>query len=409
MRIWTYANVLGTAGTWMQLVAQNVLVFQLTGSPAAAGLSVAAQAAPTLLLGVRGGALVDRLPLRVTALAGQVILSGLAFGTAGLAMLDLLSVPVLVALGAVGGLVATVEAPACVLLGNDLVDREDVPSAIAVGSVVGNVGRLLGTAAAGLVIAAVGVPGAYAINGLSFLVVAAAIPFLRPAPVGLDVPVVPLADVPDAHDRPADRPLRFLAAHPVLLGLAAVTMVSALLGRNYSMSLAALVTGPMGLGAGAYGRVALALSIGGICGAMLSGSMRRPSLRTVVLLCVVGGGLQAFAAMSPGLSTLMVVAALLSAAESAAGTMTSSLVQTVPPAHLRGRAVGAWRSVSTGWGLAGPPALGLLLQLGGVRVGLATGGLLTVLVLGGAQFAVQSRRSGVRRLLTDSSARIPAP
>ena len=400
MRVWTYANILGTAGTWMQLVAQNLLVLRLTGSTAVTGLSIAAQAAPGLLLGVRGGALVDRLPLRVTALTGQVLMALLAFSTAALSAFDLLSVPLLVALGAVGGLVAVVEGPASALLGNGLVAEVDVPSAIAVGSVVASAGRLLGTACAGLAIVALGVPGAYAVNGASFLLVAAVIPFLRSAAAA--------PEVSTGDQEPAVRPLRFLAAHPVLLGLAAVTLVASLLGRNYSMSLAALVTGPMALDVAAYGRIALALSVGGICGAMLAGSFRRPGLPAVGVLSVGGGVLQLIVAWSPGLTMLVVLAALLAATEAAAGTLTASLVQTIPPAHLRGRALGAWRTVSTGWGLAGPPVLGLLLQVCGVRGGLAVGGVLTVLLLGGARYAGRSRRSSVEPLGTGSSAPVLA-
>jgi MFS family permease len=242
MRVWTYANIVGTAGTWMQLVAQNLLVLQLTGSTAATGLSIAAQAAPALLLGVRGGVLVDRLPLAVTATVGQVLLALVAFATAALAVLGLLSVPVLIVLGALGGLVATVEGPACALFGNDLVAQDDVPSAIAVGSVVGNLGRLAGTAAAGTAIAWFGIPGAYVANGLSFLAVALVIPFLKPvqAPAAFHEHLIDVDQV---------RPLRFIVTQPVLLGLAAVTLVATLLGRNYSISMAALVTGPMALDA----------------------------------------------------------------------------------------------------------------------------------------------------------------
>jgi len=397
MRVWTYANIVGTAGTWMQLVAQNLFVLQLTDSTAATGLSLAAQAAPALLLGVRGGALVDRLPLAVTAAVGQVLLAAVAFGTAALAAFGLLSVPVLITLGAVGGLVATVEGPACALFGNELVTREDVPSAIAVGAVVGNLGRLLGTAAAGTAIAWFGIPGAYVANGISFVLVALVIPFLRPAGSG---------DAPRAETARDDvRPLRLLLGEPVLLGLVAVTLVACLLGRNYSLSLAALVTGPMALDAAAYGRIAVALAVGGILGALVAGSARHPGLRLVVVLTATGGAVQMLAGAAPGLGVLVAAAALLAATEAAAGTLTASLVQTVPPAHLRGRALGAWRTVSTGWGLGGPPALGLLLELGGVRGGLALGGALTVLLLGGGWLVV-GRRGALR---SDSPATPAAP
>ena len=99
-----------------------------------------------------------------------------AFTTAALVATDRLSVPVLLVLAAVTGLIATVDGPACTLLGNDMVPREDVPSAIAVGSVVHSVGRVVGTASAGLTIGAFGLGGAYAANGLSFVCVVAVLP-----------------------------------------------------------------------------------------------------------------------------------------------------------------------------------------------------------------------------------------
>ncbi|WP_229859110.1 MFS transporter, partial [Streptomyces anandii] len=182
MRWWSAANLVSNAGTWMQLTAQNLLVLHLTGSAAATGLSLSAQAAPGLLLGLAGGAAVDAWPRRITASVSQALLALVGFVTAALVVTDRLSVPVLMVLAAVTGLIATVDAPACALLGNDLVPPKDVPSSIALGSVVSGAGRVGGTALAGVVIGCWGPGAAYAVNGLSFLAVAAVIPFLRPHP-----------------------------------------------------------------------------------------------------------------------------------------------------------------------------------------------------------------------------------
>lgn len=179
MRWWSAANLVSNLGTWMQLTVQNLLVLQLTGSAAATGLSLSVQAAPGLLFGLLGGAVVDRWPRKATAAVSQALLALVAFTTAALIGLGMLTVPVLMALAAVTGLIATVDGPATSLLGNDLVPEKDVPSAIALGSVVHSVGRLAGTAFAAVGIAAIGTAGAYAVNGLSFLFVTAVIPFLR--------------------------------------------------------------------------------------------------------------------------------------------------------------------------------------------------------------------------------------
>lgn len=176
MRWWSAANLLSNLGTWMQLTVQNLLVLQLTGSAAATGLSLAVQAAPGLLLGLVGGAAVDAWPRKLTAAVSQAVLGLVAFSTAGLVAFHLLNVPVLLALSAITGTIATIDGPATSLLGNDLVHEKDVPSAIALGSVVHGVGRLAGTGLAGVALATVGPAGAYAVNGLSFLFASAPAP-----------------------------------------------------------------------------------------------------------------------------------------------------------------------------------------------------------------------------------------
>lgn len=378
MRWWSAANLLSNAGTWMQLTVQNLLVLHVTGSAAATGLSLAVQAAPGLLLGVAGGAAVDAWPRKLTAAAGQAVLAVVAFTTAALVAFDLLNVTVLMILAAMTGLIATVDGPACALLGNDLVPREDVPSAISLGSVVHSVGRLSGTALAGVTVAAFGTAAAYAANGVSFLCVAAVIPFLRPVRHA-DAPARPRT-----RSRPGTAParggssregLRFFLGRPRLVALAAVTALSAVLGRNYALTLAALVTGPLGGGAGAYGTVSTVLAIGGTAGAMLAGRLRHPSVRLVAWLAAGGALLQAVAGLSPTVFLLMLVVVPMAIVETVSDTAATTVLQTDPPPHMRGRVLGVWRSASTAWGLAGPPLLGLFVELAGARAALVLGGL----------------------------------
>jgi MFS family permease len=279
MLLWTAANLVSNAGTWMQMVAQNLLVLQLTGSVAMSGLSLSAQAAPALLFGFVGGAIADAFPRRLVAALGQVALAAVAFTTAGLAALDLLNVGMVMLLGVLSGVVATVDGPACTLLGNELVPREDVSSAIAVGSVTSNIGRLGGTALAGVTIAAGGIGAAYLANGLSFLLVAGCIPFLRSAR-RLEVAVEPVTPVEAG--APGESPghdlrsgLRYLSRNGALQTLVAVGLITNLLGRNYTMSLSALVTGPLQASASSFAKVGTALAIGGIVGGVLAGRLHR--------------------------------------------------------------------------------------------------------------------------------------
>ncbi|WP_107054598.1 MFS transporter [Streptomyces sp. NRRL S-350] len=391
MRWWSLANLVSNAGAWMQLTVQNLLVLQLTGSATVTGLSLSLQVAPGLLLGLVGGAAVDRWPRKLTAAVSQAALAVIAFTTAALVASGSLNVPVLMVLAVLTGLIATVEGPACALLGNDLVPQEDVPSAISVGSVVHSVGRLAGTALAGVTVGLFGMASAYLANGVSFVLVALVIPFLRPA-----------AGVGAAGEAAAAAPARqgvrdgiaFFRSRRRLVALAGLTGLGSVLGRNYGLTLAALVSGALHGGAGEYGLIATVLAVGGTAGAVLAGRLRNPSVRLVAGLTAAGGALQALAGLSPTVLFLALLVVPMAVLESLSDTATTTILQTDPPAHLRGRVLGAWRSVSTVWGLAGPPLLGASIQLLGARGALVTGGLLVGGTVSGAAASVRRRSAG---------------
>lgn len=426
MRWWSLANLVSNAGTWMQLTVQSLLVLQVTGSAAMTGLSLAVQAGPGLLLGLLGGAAVDRWPRKLTAAVSQVALGAVGFTTAALVALDLLNVPVLLTLAAVTGIISTVDGPACALLGNDLVPRRDVPSAIALGSAVHSIGRLAGTALAGGAVLLFGTASAFVANGFSFVFVAAVIPFLKlvdrsaeepetapePEPAA---PADPRADGPGEPDEPDDSRqragggardgLRFFLGRPQLVLLAAITALSSVFGRNYTLTLAVLVTGPLAGGAGSFGTVSTALAVGGIAGALLAGVLQRPSVRLVAAMSAIGAAFQIAAGLSPTLGLLVLLVIPMAIVESVSDTAGTTVLQTDPPPAMRGRVLGVWRSLSTGWGLVGPPAIGLLMEWTGPRAALVIGGLVVALPAV-AGLAVHARRA--RRTVADAAGQIAA-
>ncbi|MFE5220660.1 MFS transporter [Streptomyces sp. NPDC056626] len=376
MRWWSAANLVSNAGTWMQLTVQNLLVLQITGSAAATGLSMSVQAAPALFVSLLGGAAVDRWHRRLTVAVSQALLGAVAFTTALLVALDRIDMPALLVLAAVTGVIATVDGPACALLGNDLVPVEDVPSAIGVGSLVHSAGRLTGTALAGVTVGFLGTGAAYAANGLSFLFVAAVVPFLRPAPGAAREAVAEAPAAPARAEMSVREGLTFFVRRPRLVALAGITGISSVFGRNYGLTLAVLVTGPLAGGAGAFGTVSTVLAVGGILGAVLGARLHRPSVRTVGLLAAAGALLQVVAGLSPSLAVLLVLVLPMAVVESVSDTAGTAVLQTDPPAHLRGRVLGVWSSIGTVWGLGGPPLLGLLMEWAGARGALVAGGLL---------------------------------
>ncbi|WP_030611462.1 MFS transporter [Streptomyces achromogenes] len=376
MRWWSAANFVSNAGTWMQLTVQNLLVLHITGSAAATGLSMSVQAAPALLVSLLGGAAVDRWPRRLTVAVSQALLGAVAFTTALLVALDRIDMPALLVLAAVTGIIATVDGPACALLGNDLVPVADVPSAIGVGALVHSAGRLAGTALAGVAVGFLGTASAYAANGLSFLFVASVVPFLRPAAGAVEEAAAGPREAPARAAMTVREGVAFFVGRPRLVALAGITGLSSVFGRNYGLTLAVLVTGPLAGNAGAFGTVSTVLAVGGIIGAVLGARLRKPSVRTVGLLAAAGALLQVVAGLSPSLAVLLVLVLPMAVVESVSDTAGTAVLQTDPPPHLRGRVLGVWSSVGTVWSLGGPPLLGLLMEWAGARGALVAGGLL---------------------------------
>lgn len=411
MRWWAAANFVSNAGTWMQLTVQNLLVLQITGSAAATGLSVSVQAAPGLLFGLLGGAAVDRWPRRLTAAVGQALLGVVALVTAVLVVLGRLDLPVLLVLAAVTGLIATVDGPACALLGNELVPADDLPSAIGIGSLVHSAGRLVGAALAGAAVGLLGTSVAYVANGVSFLFVACVIPFLRPADPGAAVRAPGSAG--KAPSGPAGEGgsgaregLAFFMRRPRLVALAALNGIGALFGRNYSLTLVVLVTGPLAGDAASFSQVSLVLAVGGIIGAVLGARLRRPGVRLVGVLTVAGALLQVLAGLSPSLAVLLVLVLPMAMAESVGDTAQSTVLQTDPPPSMRGRVLGAWSSIRTVWGLAAPPLLGLMMELAGVRAALVAGGLVVTAAVAAGYLL---RGHGVRRVARGQVPEVAVP
>jgi hypothetical protein len=220
----------------------------------------------------------------------------------------------------------------------------------------------------------------------------------RPEPAPAPVPAPAPAEAPTADSGGGPRlGLRYFRRSPQLMRLAWITGLSSVFGRNYTLTLAVLVTGPLHRGSGAFGTVSTALAVGGVAGAVLAGRLRRPSVRIVGALAAVGGALQIVAGLAPSVLLLTVLVVPMAIAESVSDTAGNSVLLTHPPAALRGRVLGVWRSASTAWTLAGPPLLGFLLQYAGPRAALVLGGLLIVAGIAPTT-RLRARRTAPRRL-----------
>jgi MFS family permease len=178
-RLFWYGQLVSLIGTWMQSVAQQWLVYSLTGSATKLGIVAAANSLPVLFLSLWAGVLLDRLPKRQVLMATQFAAMALAFVLAALVWTDTVQFWHVVVLSALLGCVNAVDMPARQSFTPEMIDKEDLPNAIALNSSVFNAARVIGPSIAGLLVAAVGEAAAFTLNGASYLAVIGGLMMMR--------------------------------------------------------------------------------------------------------------------------------------------------------------------------------------------------------------------------------------
>lgn len=179
LRIYLIGQVVSLVGTWMQMTAQGWVVWELSRSSAALGITGMLGFLPLLLLGPFSGVIADRLDRRRLLVASQTAAMLLAFTLALLTQTGTLHVWHVYILAGILGVVAAVDAPAQQAFIGDLSGVARVRQAVVLNAMIYQASRMLGPVLAGLVIARLGVAMAFWLNGSSFLAVIASLLIVR--------------------------------------------------------------------------------------------------------------------------------------------------------------------------------------------------------------------------------------
>ncbi len=170
-RLYFAGQLVSVSGTWMQAIAQQVVIYDLTKSELALGLVACAQGLPSLIFTPFAGVVVERYPRRVILIFTQSVLMVLAFILAGLQFANTLQVWHIVVLSFGVGVANALDGPARQAFVVEMVGKEDLPSGIVLNSMMFNMARIVGPALGGIALATVGAAWCFFLNGASFLAV----------------------------------------------------------------------------------------------------------------------------------------------------------------------------------------------------------------------------------------------
>ena len=181
-RAFTIGNAISLIGTWLQRIAVGWLAWQLTKSGTWLGLVAFADLFPTVLLSPLAGALADRFDRLRIVMISQIIAMLQAIALSALVFADMMTIDRLFLLTMALGVVNALNQPARLALIPSLVEREHLPSAVAINSIVFNSARFVGPAAAGLAIAHGGIGVAFLVNALTYVAFLVALMLIKLTP-----------------------------------------------------------------------------------------------------------------------------------------------------------------------------------------------------------------------------------
>ena len=163
------SQLISLAGTWMQNTGSQLVVLSLTSSALLVGAINVVSAVPLLLFSLYGGVIADRLDRRRIMIVTQSMMGVLSLAFAFLIWRELIEYWHILVLAGLAGIVMAFQLPASQAFVAELVDRDDLPQAMALNSASFNATRTVGPAIAGVVIGAFGTAAAFLINAVGLL------------------------------------------------------------------------------------------------------------------------------------------------------------------------------------------------------------------------------------------------
>ncbi len=383
-RLFFYGQVVSNTGTWMQRIAQDWLVLQITNSPLAVGITTALQFLPMLLMGLWGGLIADRYPKRRLLLMTQTSMGLLAAVLAVLTLTGHVQVWHIYAIAFGLGLATVVDNPARQTFVNEMVPHHLVRNAVSLNSGNFQLARMLGPAVAGVLISLVGSGWAFGINAVTYLAVIGGLLLMRPSEL------LPQA-LPKRGPGQIREGLRYVRSQPLLLWPIVLVFFIGTFGYNFAIILSAYTKDVFSSGADVYGLLNTAMAAGSVVGALLAA--RRATGRLSVLFgAAIGvGALLVLLGLTSWFWPFVFLLVLTGLLSVTFNTLGNSTVQLASDPALRGRVMSLYMLVFMGGTPLGSILVGAITDRWGAPFALVlTGGICALSAIGTAVLAARS-------------------
>jgi MFS family permease len=368
-RLWFGVGI-SAIGSQVTTVAIPFQLYDETRSTLLVGLLGLAALVPLLIVPIYGGAVadaVDRRRMLLVSDVAQLLVTGALLVNA---LLPNPSIWFLFVAEALGTAAYGFQRPARNALTPRLVREDQLLAAIAVEDVVFTLARVAGPVMAGVLIAVVGLAGAYAIDMATFAASLAAIWLLPPVPPAPDADRASLQSILDG--------FRYVGRRKVLLGIFVVDTNAMVFGMPRALFPA--FAEKLGGGPSVLGLLYAAPFAGALVASLTSGwmmSVRRQGLGVCVAAAAWGAAI-ALVGLAETVWFALLFLAAAGAADFISAVLRSNILLTVTPDSMRGRLSGIELAQVAGAPEIGNVEAGIVASLTSVRASIVSGGVLTV-------------------------------
>ncbi|HEU5171121.1 MAG TPA: MFS transporter, partial [Gemmatimonadales bacterium] len=360
--------------TWIQQVAQGWLVLELTDSAFAVGLVTTLGSLPILLFTLYGGLLADRVNRRrfLVLLQSLMLMEALALGL--LTATGRITVEWVMILAVLFGLLSAFEVPVRQAFTADMVAKADLMNAIALNSSAFNLARVVGPAAAGILIASAGISACFFANAASYLAVLAGLSRMRVEPPGV-------VQRRDARSALAEGFVHVLGNR---WPRALVVLIAgfSLFGFPFMTMAPVFARDALGVGATGYAALVSAVGLGAAAAALfLAGwGTRFRKGRLLAVASILFGCTLAAAALVHRYWPSLVLFTAAGWSMAANGILANTLLQIHAPDRLRGRVMGVYSFLVLGLAPIGSFQAGWVSEHLGVAWSIGLGGVACALI-----------------------------
>ena len=374
-RLYFIGQSVSMCGNWMQIIAQDLLVLDLTGSGTQLGLVTALQTLPILLFGSFAGVLIDRFPKRTILYITQSLSGILALIMGTLVATDTIEMWMLYIVATCLGFVTMVDNPTRQNFVHEMVGRDLLANAVSLNSTEINMARVIGPSIAGALVSLVGLSVCFFINGFSYIGV---LIMLRM----IDEKELHLTTLAGRAKGQLVAGFRYVRSMRTLWVPLLMMTIVGMLSYEFRVVLPMFATFTFDGHAGAYAALTAAMGLGAVIGGGYTAGRRRADMRILVYSAGLFGVSILFAAIAPNMPVALVAMVIVGFFSVNFTSLGNTTLQLSAAPEMRGRVMALWTVAFMGSTPIGGPIIGTIGEVTSPRWSLAVGSVAAIVAAG---------------------------